>query len=376
LQQWAQRYNGAGNNRDFAESVAVDKGGNVYVTGTIVSGLDPSGDPFPLLLLDWGTIKYNAAGAQQWVAIYDEGGDDFAVSVKIDKNGNPYVTGAISNSPPGAEDADEDYGTIKYDPAGNRLWVAKYGPGPDGVGFFPRDQVLDAEGNVYVTGAGNQLAEASYTTVKFDKNGALQWAVDYRNGLSQDARAVEVDDVGNVYVTGNSNIPDCLRCIDFATIKYSQFACGKNGDKFLVCHKGKTTLCLKKSDVEEHLRHGDQLGECPKPDCDVNARISQQSENEAVTAMADRFKVTVAPNPAAGITKIYYELPVDGQVSIQVFDVLGRQIATLINANQQAGLHNTEMDVSPLMNGIYIYRIMVKTAKKSWSETGKINVIK
>ncbi|OQP40437.1 hypothetical protein A4D02_16115 [Niastella koreensis] len=329
VQKWVARFNGKANDEDYAASVAVDKGGNVYVTGTTYSGYIPD-DPFDLPLLDIATIKYNAAGAQQWVAIHDEtGGTDEARSVKLDKDGNAYVMGRLFNSNQYVDDPDVDYGVIKYNPAGVKLWVAKYGPPADkDFECHANDQVVDEDGNVYVTG---QDGVEEFATVKFDKYGKQKWAVTYKKAVNQYAIAVDVDHWGNVYVTGNGDRKDCQGCMDFVTIKYSQ------------CDKA------------------------------VSARMGEPAENQEVTG---RFKVTVAPNPAAGSTKFYYEMPVDGQVSIQVFDVLGRQIATLVNANQQAGLHNTEWDVSPLKSGIYIYHIVVKSGKTVWNETGRISVIK
>jgi predicted 3-demethylubiquinone-9 3-methyltransferase (glyoxalase superfamily) len=69
---------------DEVTDLALDGSGNVYVTGQ--SRIDGSG-------LDWVTIKYSADGAQQWFARYDgpDGGDDFADAVAVDGSGNVYV---------------------------------------------------------------------------------------------------------------------------------------------------------------------------------------------------------------------------------------------------------------------------------------------
>jgi hypothetical protein len=365
---WVSRYNGAGNDRDDATSLTVDNAGNVYVTGTIISGFEP-GDPFPLELFDWATIKYNSVGAEQWVSIHDEGGDDFAVSVKLDNLGNVIVTGSISNSPPRLEEPDQDYGTIKYNAStGAEIWVAKYGP-PPGAEFnewSPTDQAIDSAGNIYVTG---QTGQQEYGTVKWSPDGVLQWAVTYSEGVNQVANAIEVDALGNVYVTGGSSAAGQIE-VDFATIKYNQvqIACGQKGDKILVCHKGKTTLCISSSAVSNHLAHGDQLGACAA--APANARISQVDISAG--ASPSLFHVSVVPNPAVASTKIFYELPVDGRVLIQVFDVLGREIKTLVDAGKQAGFHNVELNVSALQHGMYYYRVTLKTAKQVWIKTGKI----
>ena len=374
--EWVSRYNGAGNDMDIASSITVDNSGNVYVTGTIISGFDPSGDPFPFEFFDWATIKYNSAGAQQWVSIHDEGGDDFAESVLLDNLGNVIVTGSISNSLPRAEEPDQDYGAIKYNAlTGAEIWVAKYGPPPGDTfdnEWRPSDQAIDSEGNIYVTG---QTGQQEYGTIKWNNDGVLQWAVTYSNGPNQIARAIEVDASDNVYVTGSSSSTGLFE-VDFATIKYNQLqtACGKKGDKILVCHKGKKTLCIDSSDVSAHLDHGDELGACATTITSAaNARISETIAS--INDVPSRFQVSVIPNPAITTTKISYELPADGRVLIQVFDVLGREIKTVVDASKQAGFHNAELNVSALQPGMYYYRVTVKTAKQVWFKTGKLNVV-
>jgi uncharacterized delta-60 repeat protein len=369
---WVSRYNGAGNGRDDATSITVDNSGNVYVTGTIISGFDPSGDPYPLEFFDWATIKYNSVGAEQWVSIHDEGGDDFAESVMLDNLGNVIVTGSISNSPPRLEEPDLDYGTIKYNAStGAEIWVAKYGPPPgtDNNEWSATDQAIDSEGNVYVTGQSGQM---EYGTVKWNSDGGLQWAVTYSNGVNQVAMAVEVDASGNVYVTGRSSNTGLIET-DFTTIKYNQVQtiCGKNGDKILVCHKGKKTLCISSSEVAEHLDHGDQLGACATTITSArNAGIDEPTAS--VNNLPSRFQVSVIPNPTITTAKIIYELPADGRVSIQLFDVLGRVIQTVADASKPAGFHNAELNLSSLQHGMYYYRITVRSAKTTWLQTGKI----
>ncbi len=63
------------------------------------------------------------------------------------------------------------------------------------------------------------------------------------------------------------------------------------------------------------------------------------------------------PNPFNPSTVISYQLPVAGYVSLKVFDILGREIATLVNEFQNAGKHNSTFSIfnSKLTSGIYVY---------------------
>lgn len=63
------------------------------------------------------------------------------------------------------------------------------------------------------------------------------------------------------------------------------------------------------------------------------------------------------PNPFNPVTKITYSLPTSQSVQLKVYDVLGREVATLVNSYQEAGTYNIQFDASGLVSGIYYYRI-------------------
>jgi len=63
------------------------------------------------------------------------------------------------------------------------------------------------------------------------------------------------------------------------------------------------------------------------------------------------------PNPFNPSTKIAFSLAADSKVSLKVFDVLGQEVASLVNTNIAAGAHNVDFDASSLNSGVYLYRI-------------------
>ncbi len=129
---WVARYDGPENGGDWANALAVDAAGNVYVTGES-AGAE--------ILDDYATIKYDTNGNQLWVARYNgpANSDDEAKALAVDAAGDVYVTGRSG----------VNFATVKYDTNGSQLWVARYnGPG----GGQGNALAVDAAGNVYVTG--------------------------------------------------------------------------------------------------------------------------------------------------------------------------------------------------------------------------------
>jgi hypothetical protein len=63
------------------------------------------------------------------------------------------------------------------------------------------------------------------------------------------------------------------------------------------------------------------------------------------------------PNPFNPSTKIDYTLPEKSNVSLKIYDVLGNEVANLINATQEAGNHSVNFNASKLASGLYIYTL-------------------
>ena len=208
-QQWLARYNGPENGDDKANALALDAAGNVYVTGWSYD----SGTGY-----DYATTKYNTAGEQQWLARYNGPGNssDGATALALDAAGNVYVTGGSSGSGTGG-----DYATIRYNPAGEQQWVARYN-GPEYGSDYTTALTLDIAGNVYVTGLSSGLGTGyDYATIKYNPAGEQQWLARYNgpgNG-DDEATALALDAAGNVYVTGGS--VGSGTGFDYATIKYN-----------------------------------------------------------------------------------------------------------------------------------------------------------
>jgi len=117
---WVRRYNGPANLDDCARAIAVDKSGNVFVTGYTTIDVN-----YTLYL----TVKYYPDGEIAWTRTYfGPGVPNLPNAIAVDDSGNVYVTGESGGSGTGS-----DYATIKYYSNGDTAWIKRYN-GPPGTG--------------------------------------------------------------------------------------------------------------------------------------------------------------------------------------------------------------------------------------------------
>jgi hypothetical protein len=78
------------------------------------------------------------------------------------------------------------------------------------------------------------------------------------------------------------------------------------------------------------------------------------------------------PNPFNPATTVKYQIPESDLVNLKVFDVLGNEVATLVNEKQPAGSYEVEFSASELASGIYLYKLV----SGSFVETKKMILLK
>lgn len=398
-QQWAARHNGAGSARDLARGLAIDGMGNIYVTGYSDGGSSRGHD--------YGTIKYNPSGVQQWISIYHFSGDG-ATAIAVDLSDNIYVTG-VSGGGPGKW----DYATIKYNAAGMEQWVMRYhGEGNDedlagwlvldsqanvyvsgysrgnGSGFdyttikytsagttqwvsryngagngddYPYDLGVDGVGNIYVTGKSTN-DNADYATIKYNSNGKQEWVARYNGtGNGEDiASSLRIDSQGNVYVSGWSMGAgfgfDCVS-IKYNALGFMQWYAAYNGTGNSNDYANAMIL-----DSQGSFYIAGRANNSGSGDDYVLLKYGKSSPPTSVhaTDLSNARSYVLQqnyPNPFNAATAIQYELPREAFVSLKIYDMLGREVASLVNNRQQAGFYHVNWDASTQPTGIYLYRL-------------------
>ncbi|OGU45142.1 MAG: hypothetical protein A3G43_12830 [Ignavibacteria bacterium RIFCSPLOWO2_12_FULL_56_21] len=90
----------------------------------------------------------------------------------------------------------------------------------------------------------------------------------------------------------------------------------------------------------------------------VYANDLATSVEQVGSIVPDRFSLSQNyPNPFNPSTTIRYELASQGHVQLRIFDVLGRDVATLVDEVQQAGVYRTSWNAAGIAGGVYYYRL-------------------
>jgi hypothetical protein len=119
---------------------------------------------------------------------------------------------------------------------------------------------------------------------------------------------------------------------------------------------GTTTQPTDYSFTDQKVKAGTYTYRLRQIDLDGTSEIAGQIE--VVVSVPKEFALEQNyPNPFNPSTTIKYSVPVDGRVTLSVFNSLGEKVADLVNQNVEAGSYEYYFDASQLSSGVYFYRI-------------------
>jgi hypothetical protein len=149
--QWVKQ-RGATGTHHYAQGVAVDGSGNVYVAGYSGGSIDSqaySGN-YDIVLM-----KFDSSGNWAWTKLFGTSDTDIAYGIATDSSNNIYLTGSTRGALGGTNQGEEDVFLMKCDSAGNQIWARIVGTTADDIGYGASFNTSDS--HIYVTGytAGN-----------------------------------------------------------------------------------------------------------------------------------------------------------------------------------------------------------------------------
>jgi len=193
---------------DYAEGIATDADGNLYVTGATYGSLGGIYKGYH----DGFVLTFDNQGRDGWKrhpATYEA---DYPTCVATDPDGSVYVAGFTSGSLGGSQKGGEDAFIIKYDRDGRIL--RRRQPGTTSSDNA-RGIATDAEGNVYVVGntqgalggaykGGDRWPYGDAFVIKYDRDGRILWKRQPGTNEADHAFGVATDSDGNVFVVGTT----------------------------------------------------------------------------------------------------------------------------------------------------------------------------
>jgi hypothetical protein len=120
---------------------------------------------------------------------------------------------------------------------------------------------------------------------------------------------------------------------------------------------GTTTEAQSYSFIDKDLSAGSYSYRLKQIDFDGSFKYHVLAETIEIGSIRTFALAQNYPNPFNPATIINYQIPVEGQVSLKVYDMLGNEVATLVNEMKTAGEYQVDFNAAALSSGIYFYRL-------------------
>ncbi|MFC1481361.1 T9SS type A sorting domain-containing protein [Candidatus Neomarinimicrobiota bacterium] len=315
-------------------------------------------------------VKTDKMGNVEWTKTYRDEHDMVGISITETSTGG-YAIGGAKQKPTGG-------GVylgmlLMLDADGDSLWVTTFG-GDDS--YILQDISETADGGFIMAGRQELVGEGEMPTdifvVKTDNAGVAEWTKQFGGPASQEAMAI-IQTANLGYSIAAMGLYDTTMTQGDAWITHLD----GSGDEVWTVHIGgeynEFGFDLKEVSDGEYLVAGGYLTDWETGDFNLyllrlGTAVVAVEEKSAVPT---RYALHPAyPNPFNPSTIVRFDLPVSGEISLMLYDLLGREVAELASGVHAAGTHQLGWDGRStngfgLPSGIYIARLTTPEYSKS-----------
>ena len=314
-----------------------------YNQATMGYRFGPSGDDG-----SWnfsGVYFKNRGWTKPGLVSYTESHDEERLMYKNETYGNSGPNYNIKNIPTGLKRVGEAAAFFFTIPGPKMIWQ---------FGELGYDYTIDYNGRTgekpirwdYLNNPDRLLLYKTMAALIYLKNNYPVFRGNATTLLSDTLKSIQLSDSSmNVNIIGNFGVLQSKMNPNFQqTGKWYDYFSGDSMDV------SNTNDLVSLSPGEHHIYTTVKL---PIPDLSVPTGIN--GDNPAVITNYELEQNY--PNPFNPLTTIKYQIPNAGVVTIKIYDLLGREIKTLVNQYEQAGVHKIYFNATGLVSGVYFYQL-------------------
>lgn len=299
-------------------------------------------------------IKTDSDGIISWEKYYGLEGTDTGYSIVRADAGNYVITGQSPSF--NGQQGNPDLFLMKIDSNGDSLWTRSYGGDAEDRGTRIRNT---SDGGFIVAGYSKSFGGDMYKDwyiVRTDADGDTFWTRVYDSGYEDVAMDVkELPDNAGFVVAGSMHYGQwdgCLLRLDANGDSLWALAIG--GEDYEIFN------AVEPTEDGGYILAG-QTDSYGAGGTDIYI-VKISSEPAGINFQDAALPRTIIlswnyPNPFNASTTIEYDLPSTSDVTIDIYDILGRKVKMILNEYQQSGLHRIVWKCKDEKSGIYFYKI-------------------
>ena len=245
-------------------------------------------------------------------------------------------------------------GTIYFTTDGGNFWTSQ----PCGSAFTLREAHFLHQGKGWTVGDNGTVVMYTDNTIPVELNSFIASVIENNVNLNW-STATETNNRGfeieRKVILGQSSVNNS----EFQKIGFIE-------------GKGTTTNTSNYSFVDKGLAPAVYSYRIKQLDFDGSFEYFELSSEVTIESPRDFSLNQNYPNPFNPVTVIKFNIPIKGKVTLKVYDIIGNEVATLVNENKDAGVFEVKFNGEGLSSGIYLYQLRAG----NFVETRKMTLIK
>lgn len=396
---WA--ISGGGDADDWGKVVGCDANNNIYCAGTVQSNESTFGSHTLNLIgsEDIFVLKTNNNGEVLWANLFGGEGYDKPMALHVFNNGEFIIAGyfredlTFENTTLTAQDKYDGF-LAKFDTDGNLIWV-KHISGMDDEKC--NDICVDNYGNIFLTGSFKvEITVDNYTIsafgnedifiCKLNSNGTLEWLQNGGSDREDASFTITLDNNGNIFIGGyisdygqfgdlsitNMDVEDKTVIVQYDT-DGNALSESHSTDNFDRADRCNDLLIDNQGNCYAIGQFTDQVSFSQVLNAVGNQDMYLVKLNQIITGLEINSEPSIEqnnyslyqnyPNPFNPSTTIEYYLPVQCEVTLQVYNIMGELVEEIVKGVQRSGHQKETWNASNFASGVYFVRIFSRSLK-------------